>query len=59
MKVDMIFLELHSGPENLKKPRQKNSCNQINQFHEIFFDQIAFFPFQKWPKNQFLNWKKV
>ena len=38
---------LHSGPENLKKSRQKNSWNQINQFHEIIF----------WPKSIFCNFK--
>ena len=37
----------HSGPENLKKSRPKNSWNQINQFHEIFFDQIPFFEISK------------
>ena len=26
------YLNLHNGPENLKKSRQKNSWNQINQF---------------------------
>ena len=36
--------QIHSGPENLKSPGQKNSWNQIIQFHEKkFFDQIPFF----------------
>ena len=37
---------------------KKNSYNQINQFHEICFDQIPFFAMSKMAKNQFLNWKK-
>ena len=28
---------VHSGPENLKKSRQKNTWHQINIFHEIYF----------------------
>ena len=28
------------GQKILKSPGQKNSSNQINQFHAIFFDQI-------------------
>ena len=32
---------------------------KINQFHEIFFDQIPFFAISKMAKNQFLNWEKV
>ena len=44
---------LHSGPENLKSPGQKNSWNQINQFHEKFFLTKLHFFFnikngQKW-----------
>ena len=27
----------HSDPENSKKSRPKNSCNQISQFHDLFF----------------------
>ena len=38
---------------------QKNSWNQINQFHEICFDQIPFFAISNMAKNQFLNWEKV
>ena len=38
-----------------KKVQAKNSRNQINQFHEIFFDQIPFFAISKMAKNQFLN----
>ena len=37
----------HSGPENLKKSRPKNSWNQINQFHQ---KKSIFLQFQKWPK---------
>ena len=40
---------LHSGPENLKKSRQKNSWNQINQFHE----RIHIF---SWNSNNFFSW---
>ena len=45
-----LFIEVHSGPENLKKSRQKNSWNQINQ--KIFswnciFGSIKFFPTSK------------
>ena len=47
--------------KNLKSPGQKNSWNQINQFHEIFTDKIPFYFFatSKMAKNQFLNWEKV
>ena len=41
-----------------KSPGQKKSPNQINQFHEIFLDQISFFAISKMAKNQFLNWEK-
>ena len=37
---------------------QKNSLNQINQFHEKIFDQIPFFGISKMAKNQFLTGKK-
>ena len=40
----------HSGPENLKKSKPKNSWNQINQFfsREIaFLADLNFFPVQK------------
>ena len=30
----------HSRPENFKKSRQKNSWNQINQFHELFLNIV-------------------
>ena len=33
----------HSGPENLKKSRQKNSRNQINFFREIAFLVVLYF----------------
>ena len=68
IKVNLSFLRVtnllsifmaHSEPENLKKSREKNSWNQINQYYEIFFNQIPFFAFSKMAKNQFLNWKKV
>ena len=44
----LIFIvSVHSGPENLKKSRQNNSSNQINQFHEIaFLADLNFFPVQ-------------
>ena len=45
-----IFCTIHSGPENFKKSRQKNSLNQINNFflHEIAFPVVLkFFPIQK------------
>ena len=45
----------HTRPEKLKKSRQKNSSNQINQFHEIYFDQITLFAISKMAKYQFLN----
>ena len=32
---------LHSRPEKLKKPRPKNSSNQINIFHGIFFGNFS------------------
>ena len=40
-------------PENSKKSRQKNSWNQINQFHDILFAKFHFLQFQKWPKINF------
>ena len=48
-----------SGSENLKSPGQKNSWNQINQFHEKFFDLNPFFAISKMAKNLFLNPEKV
>ena len=51
--------KIHSGPEDLKNPGQKNSRNQIIQFHEIYLDQIPFFAISKMTKNQFLNRKKI
>ena len=39
----------HNGPENLKKSRQKNLWNQINQ--NIFFVKLHF-----WQFSQFKNW---
>ena len=47
------------GQKIKKKSCQKNSRNQINQFHEFFLDQIPFFAIPKMAKNQFLNWEKV
>ena len=48
------------GQKILKRPGQKNSWNQINQFHELFFwAKFNFFPISKMTKNQFLNRKKV
>ena len=40
-KIDFYFI--HSGPENLKKSRQKNSWNQIN--HKFFFVKLHFWQF--------------
>ena len=49
-----------AGQKIKKNPGQKNSWNQINQFHEKnFFDQIPFFAISKMAKNQFLNWEEV
>ena len=45
------------GQKIKKSPGQKNSWNQINQFHEFFFHQIPFFAISKMVKNQFLNWE--
>ena len=44
---EILICNCHSRPENLKKSRPKNSRNQINQFHEIFF----------WPNSIFCNFK--
>ena len=42
------------GQKILKNPGQKNSSNQINQFHELFFfTKFQFLQFQKWPKLNF------
>ena len=45
------------GQKIKKSPAQKNTWNQINQFHEFFFVQIPFFAISKMAKNQFLNWQ--
>ena len=45
------------GQKILKSSSQKNSWNQINQFHKKIFDQIPFFAISKMAKNQFLNWE--
>ena len=42
-----------------KKVQEKNSWNQINQFHKKFLDKNPFFAISKMAKNQFLNWEKV
>ena len=42
-----MFSFMHSGPENLKMSRQKNSWNQISQFQEKIF----------WPKSIFCYFK--
>ena len=52
---------MHSGPENLKKSRQKNSWNQINQrffswtciFGSFPSSKIVFCPFLKLQKMEF------
>ena len=50
----------HSGPENLKKSRQKKLVKSIKiNYTKICFDQIPFFAISKMAKNQFLNWEKV
>ena len=46
------------GQKIFKNPGQKNSWNQINQFHEKNFDQIHFFAISKMAKNEFFPWKK-
>ena len=57
-----FWISFHSGPENLKKSRQKNSWNTISQknFREIaFLAVLNFFPCSKiyfWP---FLKWQKM
>ena len=49
----ILFLT-HSGPENLKKSRPKNSWKQINQFHKkIFFAIFELGESLKLPKIQF------
>ena len=35
-KMMTMMMVIHSGQENLKKSRPKNSWNQINQFHDFF-----------------------
>ena len=57
-KVSTKYFTVGSGPENLKKSRPKNSWNQINQFHEIFWTKIHFLQFQKWPRINFWTRKK-
>ena len=51
----------HSGPENVKKSRQKNSWNQINPnffFVKLHFWRVLnFFPVQKLIFGHFWNWK--
>ena len=55
IKKKLYFLSslfpFHSGPENLKKSRQKNSRNQINQ--NFFFVKLHFRQFQTF--SQFKN----
>ena len=41
------------------RPKKKLVKKKINQFHEIFLDQIPFFAISKIAENQFLNWEKV
>ena len=43
------------GQKIKKGPGQKNSWNQINRFHEIYFDPIPSFGVSKIAKNQFWN----
>ena len=59
-KVQVIQIQSpNSGQKIFKNPDQKNSWNQINQFHEKFLGKISFFAISKMTKNQFLNWEKV
>ena len=52
--------ELHNGPENLKKSRPKKLVNSTETTSQkIYLTKIHFLQFQKWLKNQFLNWEKV
>ena len=46
-KYFLFYLSKHSGPEYIKSPAKKTSCNQINQFHEKKFEQIPFFAISK------------
>ena len=49
----------HSGPENLKKSRQKKIMKSNKSIsRKYLFDQIPFFAISKMAKNQFLNWGK-
>ena len=41
--VNLIVFTWHSGPESLKKSRQKNSLNQINT--NLFFVKLHFWQF--------------
>ena len=36
------FFIIHSGPEKFKKSKPKNSWNEMNQFHGIYFDIFHF-----------------
>ena len=56
--VKTTTLPPHSGPENLKKPGQKNSWNQINQFHEFFLTKFHFLQLQNWPNINYWPGKK-
>ena len=48
---------VYSGPENLKKSRQKNSWNQINEF--AFLAVLNFFPVQKFIFGHFGNFENL
>ena len=54
MEVNANKFYYYTVGQKIKKVQaKKNSRNQINQFHEIFFDQIPFFKNLKLPKMQF------
>ena len=61
-KISIEYLLLHSGPENLKRSKKKNSWNQINQFFfswNCIFGSFKLFPSSKidvWP---FLKLQKM
>ena len=44
---------MHSGSENFLSPGQKNSSNQINQFHEIFL------PYFSWKVSNIFSWNCI
>ena len=53
--ISNSFYVYHSGPENLKKTRPKNSWNQIRKsiWRNFILTKFHFLQFQKWPKINF------